>query len=120
MERPAHGSSSLPSNNPPSIEAAYKRKSIALKKRLTEIEEENEIMRLRNQRGWHFIQKMRLETCILLERLATVTGMMGAELPQNAGDSVAVNGGFGAAGHGVKRFLDDETEGSSDEQPRTV
>ncbi|OXV09706.1 hypothetical protein Egran_02522 [Elaphomyces granulatus] len=62
--------------NPPSIEAAYKRKCIALKKRLNEIEAENDIMRTRNKRSLQYVQKMRLESCILLERLAKVTGMV--------------------------------------------
>ncbi|KAJ5519416.1 hypothetical protein N7453_001838 [Penicillium expansum] len=67
--------SSIPPANPPSVEIAYKRKCIALKKRLAEVEAENEIMRTRNRRGSQYIQKMRLETCMLLERLTKVTGM---------------------------------------------
>ncbi|PGH09037.1 hypothetical protein AJ79_05766 [Helicocarpus griseus UAMH5409] len=61
--------------NPPSIEAAYKRKCIELKKRLNEVEASNDAMRIRNAQGHRYIQKMRLESCMLLERLAVLTGM---------------------------------------------
>lgn len=183
---------SLPSTNPPSVEAAYKRKCIALKKRLNEIETENENIRLRNRRGWQYIHKMRLESCILLERLANVTGMpergnqaqaqaqgqgqmqtedqdqeraegqgrsyshshdhghgqegveqqqqqqqvdsgnskstaMADEVNHNADAAPgAVDGASWAAegrtgnGNGNGRYLEDDTEGSSDEQPPTV
>ncbi|KAL4968561.1 uncharacterized protein BDV14DRAFT_143858 [Aspergillus stella-maris] len=133
-------STSQPSTNPPSVEIAYKRKCIALKKRLSEIEAENELMRTRNRRGHQYIQKMRLESCILLERLATVTGM--AEEVQQAGmnpelharasailtstngmtASASAGAGGGAAsrnGSGGPGYFEDDTEGSSDEQPPT-
>lgn len=149
---PTAASTSLPSTNPPSIEAAYKRKCIALKKRLSEVEAENEIVRLRNRRGWQYIQKMRLESCILLERLAKVTGMTEEAVAQAQVQGQAVHG-HGELGQGLyanpelraraaaimsnaallnnttaavtgnvngARYLDDETEGSSDEQPPTV
>jgi len=119
------------SANPPSVEIAYKRKCIALKKRLAEVEVENDMIRTRNRRGWQYIQKMRLESCMLLERLAKVTSMAneaqsGAADPElraraaaMMNDSGPMNGaGAGQAGNG--RYFDDETEGSSDEQPRTV
>jgi hypothetical protein len=139
MDTSTKPSSSLPSSNPPSVEGAYKRKCIALKKRLNEIEAENEMMRMRNKRGWQYIQKMRLESCILLERLAKVTGMAeeaqagvnpelrarAAAMMSNAG---VLNGFPGAVGAGVvagggtngAAYVEDETEGSSDEQPPTV
>ena len=139
MEAPTKPpSSSLPSTNPPSVEVAYKRKCIALKKRLNEIETENELMRVRNRRGWKYIEKMRLESCILLDRLAKVTGM--AEEAQAAGgvtpelrakaaammsNAPTVEDGSGApapgavAGNGAP-YLDDETDGSSEEAPPTV
>ncbi|KAI9042875.1 uncharacterized protein KD926_004941 [Aspergillus affinis] len=128
MESTKH-STSIPSSNPPSVEVAYKRKCIALKKRLTEIETENELMRLRNRRGWQYIQKMRLESCILLERLSKVTGMaeeaqsgVNPELRARAAalmsNTSALNGSAGdSAKHA--RYYEDETEGSSDEQPPT-
>ncbi|CRG88966.1 hypothetical protein PISL3812_06001 [Talaromyces islandicus] len=117
--------SSLNNNaNPPSIELAYKKKCIQLKKRLNEIETENDSMRARNKRAKSYIQKMRLETCIMLERLATLTGMLDEQ--QGSGGSAnaelraraaAVMGDARAAvGHDV---LDDETEGSSEERPPT-
>ncbi|KAL3462961.1 mitochondrial carrier domain-containing protein [Aspergillus heterothallicus] len=124
-------STTQPSTNPPSVEIAYKRKCIALKKRLSEIEAENELMRARNRRGWQYIQKMRLESCILLERLATVTGMVddsqqpGAnpELRARAAaiiaNSASLNGISGARNGSGPGYYEDETEGSSDEQPPT-
>lgn len=118
-QQPSH-----PPANPPSVEIAYKRKCIALKKRLAEVEAENELMRTRNRRGSQYIQKMRLETCMLLERLAKVTGMAdeakaGAanpELRARAAAMMSTADPQGAAG----ALLEDDTEGSSDEQPRTV
>ncbi|KAB8074463.1 hypothetical protein BDV29DRAFT_122600 [Aspergillus leporis] len=129
MDTTTKHSTSIASSNPPSVEVAYKRKCIALKKRLSEIEAENELMRTRNRRGWQYIQKMRLESCILLERLAKVTGM--AEEAQTAGvspelraraaamasNASALDGISAKEGGGV--YYEDETEGSSDEQPPT-
>lgn len=120
--------------NPPSVEIAYKRKCAALKKRLAEVEAENELMRTRNLRGYQYIQKMRLESCMLLERLAKVTGMADEaaagtadpELRARAAammSNAAVLNGLGASGasQGANGgYLEDETEGSSDEQPPTV
>ncbi|KAJ5925094.1 hypothetical protein N7454_007733 [Penicillium verhagenii] len=120
---------SLPSANPPSVEIAYKRKCIALKKRLSEVEVENEMIRTRNRRGWQYIQKMRLESCMLLERLAKVTSMgneaqSGAadpELRARAAAMMTDSGATNGAGSGKTggRYFEDDTEGSSDEQPRT-
>ncbi|PLB47868.1 hypothetical protein P170DRAFT_385837 [Aspergillus steynii IBT 23096] len=126
---PSKHTTSIPSSNPPSVEVAYKRKCIALKKRLTEIETENELMRLRNRRGWQYIQKMRLESCILLERLSKVTGMaeeaqsgVNPELRARAAalmsNTSTLNGNAGDSGKHA-RYYEDETEGSSDEQPPT-
>ncbi|KAJ5604508.1 hypothetical protein N7510_009662 [Penicillium lagena] len=124
---------SHPAANPPSVEIAYKRKCIALKKRLAEVEAENELMRTRNRRGWQYIQKMRLESCMLLERLAKVTGMAEEAKSDAAADpdlraraaammsnAAALNGLIGQGqqqGNGT--HLEDDTEGSSDEQPPT-
>ncbi|KAJ5780175.1 hypothetical protein N7457_005335 [Penicillium paradoxum] len=115
--------SSIPPANPPSVEIAYKRKCIALKKRLAEIEAENELMRTRNRRGSQYIQKMRLETCMLLERLAKVTGMAdeaktGAANPELRARAAAMMNTTGSQG-ATGAHLEDDTEGSSDEQPRT-
>ncbi|OAX78415.1 hypothetical protein ACJ72_07279 [Emergomyces africanus] len=132
--------------NPPSIEAAYKRKCIELKKRLNEVEAANDTMRVRNAQGQRYIQKMRLESCILLERLAVLTGMaeeqgISTELrartvallkemdPHYAPVSHRGGGGGGAEGEvssaSVKRasygidYMDDGTEGSSEGHPPT-
>jgi hypothetical protein len=140
----------LPPSNPPSVEAAYKRKCIALKKRLNEIEAENDIIRSRNKRGLQYVQKMRLESCILLEHLAKVTGMLedaqtnvnpdlrarATAMMSNAMalDSIAMGPGSYSgslsgpfpSGNGARPstygtgYLVDETEGSSEEQPPTV
>ncbi|KAJ5112654.1 hypothetical protein N7532_000699 [Penicillium argentinense] len=127
----ARAPTSVPSSNPPSVEIAYKRKCIALKKRLAEVEAENELMRTRSRRGWQYIQKMRLESCMLLERLAKVTGMTeeaqaGAGDPELRARAVAMmsnvasmNGLGGNASAGNGNYVEDETEGSSDEQPPT-
>ncbi|KAL1955864.1 hypothetical protein VTO42DRAFT_8022 [Malbranchea cinnamomea] len=127
--------------NPPSVEAAYKRKCIELKKRLNEIEAQNDEMRVRNERGRRYIQKMRLESCILLERLAA---LMGEGSPNQANPelrarAMAIMGQNGtlvdpdtdrnnpnnnkpASGNrraASQSFLDDSSEGSADEQPPT-
>ncbi|KAL3489895.1 mitochondrial carrier domain-containing protein [Aspergillus germanicus] len=124
-------STSQLSSNPPSVEIAYKRKCIALKKRLSEIEAENELMRVRNQRGWHYIQKMRLESCILLERLATITGMTEEAQQEGASPELraraaalvsntsSLNGVAATRNGSGPGYYEDETEGSSDEQPPT-
>ncbi|KAL5363508.1 hypothetical protein BJX96DRAFT_178131 [Aspergillus floccosus] len=120
----------MPSTNPPSVEIAYKRKCIALKKRLNEVEAENELMRVRNHRGRQYIQKMRLESCILLERLASVTGMaeeaqagVHPELHARAAAMVsnvkALNEIAGEKRQAAAAYYEDETEGSSEEQPPT-
>lgn len=61
--------------NPPSIEKAYRRKCIGLKKRLSEVETTNDDLRLQNMRGRRYVEKMRLESCILLQRLSELMGM---------------------------------------------
>ncbi|EER39478.1 conserved hypothetical protein [Histoplasma capsulatum var. duboisii H88] len=130
--------------NPPSIEAAYKHKCIELKKRLNEVEAANDAMRIRNAQGHRYIQKMRLESCMLLERLAVLTGMaeeqgISTELrarsvallkEMDPHYTSAAHGGAGRAGEGpssagVKRafhgidYMDDGTEGSSEGHPPT-
>lgn len=57
---------------PPSVEKAYHKKCIELKKRLREIEEANDAARIRKHRIDRSITKMRLERAMLLERLAKV------------------------------------------------
>lgn len=55
---------------PPSVEEAYKRKCIALRTRMREVEEANDQYRLRRERLQRGIRKLRLERAILLETLA--------------------------------------------------
>jgi solute carrier family 25 phosphate transporter 3 len=121
--------------NPPSIELAYKKKCIQLKKRLNEIEAENELVRARNKRAKLYVAKMRLETCIMLERLATVTGMLDEAASAGAAGGSGQQGGgqisaelrakaaaivTSAHAQSIQGVMDDETEGSSEEQPPTV
>ncbi|EGD87466.2 hypothetical protein H112_06012 [Trichophyton rubrum D6] len=125
-----------PHPNPPSIEAAYKRKCIALKKRLNEVETHNEAMRLRNAQGIRYIQKMRLESCMILERLSVLMGMADGSgrqgEPEAAGRAMAL---MRESGHvldeersraGQKRpgedldALGEESDGSSGHHPPTV
>ncbi|KAJ9622662.1 hypothetical protein H2203_006312 [Taxawa tesnikishii (nom. ined.)] len=54
----------------PSVEKAYYRKCIELKRRLNEVEEANDAARLRKLRLNRAIMKMRLERAFLLEQLA--------------------------------------------------
>ncbi|MCJ1352018.1 MAG: hypothetical protein MMC33_002002 [Icmadophila ericetorum] len=55
---------------PPSVEEAYKRKCIDLKRRMNEVEESNDDYRRRKVRLLRGIRKMRLERAFLLETLA--------------------------------------------------
>ncbi|KAF2786739.1 hypothetical protein K505DRAFT_343537 [Melanomma pulvis-pyrius CBS 109.77] len=54
---------------PPSVETAYYRKCIELRRRINDIEENNDGTRLRINRLYRTIQKMRLERAFLLEQL---------------------------------------------------
>ncbi|KAG8624792.1 hypothetical protein KVT40_007859 [Elsinoe batatas] len=54
---------------PPSVEKAYYRKCIELKRRLNEVEEANDAARVRRLRLDRAILKMRLERAFLLEQL---------------------------------------------------
>ncbi|PNS17472.1 Non-histone protein 10 [Sphaceloma murrayae] len=54
---------------PPSVEKAYYRKCIELKRRLNEVEEANDAARLRRARLDRAILKMRLERALLFEQL---------------------------------------------------
>ncbi|KAK5019167.1 hypothetical protein LTR16_001619 [Cryomyces antarcticus] len=55
---------------PPSVEKAYYRKCIEIKRRIIEVEESNDAARLRKVRLHRAITKMRLERAFLLEKLA--------------------------------------------------
>ena len=54
---------------PPSVEKAYYRKCIELKRRLNEVEEANDAAKLRRARLVRAVTKMRLERAFLLEQL---------------------------------------------------
>ncbi|PVH95376.1 hypothetical protein DM02DRAFT_632936 [Periconia macrospinosa] len=54
---------------PPSVETAYYRKCIELRRRINDIEENNDNTRLRIKRLNRGVQKMRLERAFLLEKL---------------------------------------------------
>jgi hypothetical protein len=54
---------------PPSVEAAYYRKCIELKRRINEIEESNDVIRTRKARVERAVLKLRLERTFLLEQL---------------------------------------------------
>ncbi|KAH0562936.1 hypothetical protein GP486_002496 [Trichoglossum hirsutum] len=63
----------IPAPLPPSVEHAYRQKCIDLKKRINEVEESNDALRLRKARTKRGILKLRLERAFLLEQLAKRT-----------------------------------------------
>lgn len=67
---PKVAAGTIPPPLPPSVEAAYKKKCIELKRRLIEVDEDNDAKRLRIARLHQGIRKMRLERAYLLEALA--------------------------------------------------
>lgn len=91
----------VPPTLPPSVEEAYKKKCIELKRRMNEVEESNDVYRLRKVRLERGIRKMRLERAFLLE-------ILGKRMRKN-----------GSGGNGPQGFYDEESEGSS-EGPPTV
>lgn len=89
---------SVPPALPPSVEAAYKLKCIALKKRIAELDEYNDATRQRVIRNNRAIRKMRLERAFLLKCVGEVIEKKGLN----------ING-----------LVDPDSEGSS-EGPPTV
>lgn len=85
----------------PSQEEAYRKKCIELKRRLKEVEEQNDVFRVRKARLARGIRKMRLERAYLLE-------MLGKRMQKN-----------GSSVDGFPLPYDEESEGSS-EGPPTV
>lgn len=63
----------IPPELPPTVEEAYRRKCIELKRRLNEVEEANDQQRIRVTRARRGITKLRLERAFLLEQLAKRT-----------------------------------------------
>lgn len=90
---------SVPPTLPPSVEEAYKKKCIELKRRMNEVEESNDAFRLRKVRLMRGIRKMRLERAFLLE-------ILGKRMRKN-----------GSGPNGVHGFYDEESEGSSEGPP---
>lgn len=66
----------------PSQELAYREKCIALKRRLTEIENNNDSLRKRLEREKRFQDKMRLNRAILLNHLKEMNDNPDAKLSQ--------------------------------------
>ncbi len=97
---PTVAAGNVPPPLPPSVEAAYKKKCIELKRRLIEVDEDNDAKRLRIVRLHQGIRKMRLERAYLLEALA--------KRQKKNGSSVEYTVAY-----------DEESEGSS-EGPPTV
>ena len=64
---------SIPPPLPPSVEAAYRRKCIQLKRRMNEVDETNDAYRVRRVRLNRGILKLRLERAFLLDQLAKRT-----------------------------------------------
>ncbi len=87
--------------NPPSVEEAYRKKCIELRRRTLEVEESNDTYRLRKARLQRGIRKMRLERAYLLE-------ILGKRMNKNSGSVDAYMGPH-----------DEDSEGSS-EAPPTV
>lgn len=63
----------IPPALPPSVEEAYRRKCLQLKRRTNEVEEDNEAARLRLARLKRGVEKLRLERAFLLDQLAKRT-----------------------------------------------
>lgn len=91
----------VPPALPPSVEEAYKKKCIELKRRVNEVEASNDEFRLRKVRLTRGIRKMRLERAFLLEILS--------KRMKKAGPGIA----------GLNEAYDEESDGSS-EGPPTV
>ena len=87
----------VPPTLPPTVEEAYRKKCIELKRRMSEVEQNNDSVRLRKTRLLRGIRKMRLERSLLLNEL---------KKRMRKSDS---NGGY----------WDEDSEGSS-ENPPTV
>lgn len=54
---------------PPSVETAYYRKCIELKRRINDIEENNDTLRTRKARIERAVLKLRMERAMMLERI---------------------------------------------------
>lgn len=84
----------IPPTLPPTVEEAYRKKCVELKRRMTEVEQSNDSFRLRKNRLLRGIRKMRLERTILLD-------LLGKRMRKN----------------GTNGYYDTDSEGSSDGPP---
>lgn len=82
-------SSTLNTPLPPSVEKAYYRKCIALKRRLNEVETANDEAKVRRDRLDRGILKMRLERAILLDDLRRKMDARDGEGSEGSGDEGA-------------------------------
>ncbi|KAL8937957.1 MAG: hypothetical protein Q9216_004160, partial [Gyalolechia sp. 2 TL-2023] len=83
----------MPPTLPPSVEAAYKLKCIALKKRMAELDEYNDATRQRVIRNNRAIRKMRLERAFLLKTIGEITERKGLSVGLGDPDSDASSEG---------------------------
>ncbi|MCJ1445934.1 MAG: hypothetical protein MMC23_006439 [Stictis urceolatum] len=79
-------SSAAPHPLPPSVEEAYRRKCIELRKRLADVEKDNDQLRERQLRLSRGIMKMRYERAVLLDALRKRMRKNGADGPLGASD----------------------------------
>jgi len=84
----------IPPTLPPTVEEAYRKKCVELKRRMAEVEQSNDNFRLRKTRLLRGIRKMRLERTILLD-------LLGKRMRKN----------------GANGYYDTDSEGSSDGPP---
>jgi len=84
----------IPPTLPPTVEEAYRKKCVELKRRMAEVEQSNDSFRLRKTRLLRGIRKMRLERTILLD-------LLGKRMRKN----------------GANGYYDTDSEGSSDGPP---
>lgn len=66
-------STAIPPPLPPSVEEAYRRKCLQLKRRTNEVQEDNDAARVRLHRLRRGVEKLRLERAFLLDQLAKRT-----------------------------------------------
>ena len=113
----------VPPKLPPSTETAYHGKCIDLKRRIAEIEEENEKTILRKTRHTEGLQRNRLNRAILLKWLDDMMNggpkpsaeQMAAMHSSLQAEGANLTQGGNSNGMGRPYHLDDETEGSEDD-----
>ena len=111
----------------PSQELAYRKKCIQLKRRLTEIEANNDATKRRIEQETRHVQKMRLMRAILLDHLKNITDTPAKKLTQEQLEELGIttngvlhpaeligNGGMTERPEG-EGLLDDSSEESEEE-----